>query len=138
MSIKSGQCYKIANEQTKLVVDLSGGNNKFIIGYNFHGAVNQQVTTFASWITCASYNHDTFQWIIEKQVNGQYTIRSVEHRKYLGVEKTPDNGARLAGLDKPQFWDIEILPDSEDATEPSVKCVLSRTPLAITADFEFL
>ncbi|KAH9162660.1 hypothetical protein EDB89DRAFT_1860678 [Lactarius sanguifluus] len=119
MSIKSGQRYKIANEQTKLVVDLSGVNNKSVLGYNFHGGANQQ-------------------WIIERQVNDQYTIRSVGHHKYLGVEKTPGNGTHLVGLDKPQFWDIEIQPDSKDATKLSAKYVTLRTLLAIAADFEFL
>ncbi|KAH9161598.1 ricin B lectin domain-containing protein [Lactarius sanguifluus] len=108
VSIKSGQRYKITNEHTKLVVDLHGGNNKSIIGYNSHGGDNQQ-------------------WIIEQQVNGQYTIQSVGRRKYLGVEKIPDSGTHLVGLDKPQFWDIEILPGSEDPARPSVMHVLSRT-----------
>ncbi|KAI9448743.1 hypothetical protein BJY52DRAFT_1127295 [Lactarius psammicola] len=43
MSINSGQCYKITNEHTKLVVDLHGANNKSIIGHDFHGGENQQV-----------------------------------------------------------------------------------------------
>ncbi|KAH9035476.1 hypothetical protein EDB85DRAFT_1943540, partial [Lactarius pseudohatsudake] len=138
ISIKSGQRYKITNEQSKLVVDLSGANNKSVLGYNFHGGANQQVTTLATWITCASHNHDTLQWIIERQVNDQYTIRSVGHHKYLGIEKTPGNGTHLVGLDKPQFWDIEIQPDSKDATKLSAKYVTLRTLLAIAADFEFL
>ncbi|KAH8989169.1 hypothetical protein EDB86DRAFT_2808009 [Lactarius hatsudake] len=108
MSIKSGQRYKITDEQTKLVVDLSGVNNKSVLGYNFHGGANQQ-------------------WIIERQVNNQYTIQSVGHHKYLGVEKTPGNGTHLVGLDKPQFWDIEIQPDSKDATKLSAKYVTLRT-----------
>ncbi|KAI9439148.1 ricin B lectin domain-containing protein [Lactarius indigo] len=102
LSIKSGQRYKITNQKTKLVLDLSGINNKSIIGYNFHGGANQQ-------------------WLIEKQVNSQYTIRSLGHQKYLSIEETPDNGAHLVGLDKPQFWDIEILPGSDDPTKLSVK-----------------
>ncbi len=135
MSIKSGQHYKITNERTKLVVGLSSSNHKSILGYPFHGGENQQVTTFVTSITCASYNCDTLQWITEKQVNGQWTIRSVEHQKYLGVETIPDNGTHLIGLVKDQFWDIEILPDCEDLTKPRVKYVLSHTLLAVAADF---
>ncbi|KAH9017963.1 putative mannanase, partial [Lactarius hengduanensis] len=86
-SIKSGRRYKITNEQTKLALDLSGVNFRSIIGHVSHGGANQQ-------------------WIIEQQVNGQYIIRSVTPQKYLCIEKIPDNGARLAGLDGPQFWDI--------------------------------
>ncbi|KAI9448744.1 hypothetical protein BJY52DRAFT_1156294 [Lactarius psammicola] len=110
MSIKSGQRYKITNEQTKLVIDLSGVNFKSVIGYNFHGGENQQ-------------------WITERQANGQWTIRSVEPSKYLGVETTPDNGTRLVGLDRPQFWDIEMLSDCKDPTKPSVKYVFLTYPI---------
>ncbi|KAH8983301.1 hypothetical protein EDB92DRAFT_1891385 [Lactarius akahatsu] len=119
MSIKSGQRYKITNQLTELAVDLNGGNNKSIIGWTPHGGENQQ-------------------WIIDEQVNGQWTIRSVSSQKYLGIEKAPDNGTHLVVLDKPQFWDIEILPDSNDPTKPSVKYVLSHTSLAIASDLEFL
>ncbi|KAH9041089.1 hypothetical protein EDB85DRAFT_1924198 [Lactarius pseudohatsudake] len=101
-SIKSGQRYKIVNEQNKLVVDLSRADNKSIIGCDFNGGENQQ-------------------WVIEKQVNGQWTIQSVAtggYQKYLCVERTPDNGTYLVGLDQPQSWDIEIQPDP---TRPSVK-----------------
>jgi len=138
MSIGSGQRYKIINLLTELAVDLNCANNKSIIGYNFHGGENQQVTTFATSITCASHNHDTLQWILEKQVNGQWTIQSVRAQKYLGFETTPDNGTLLVGLDEPQLWDIDILPDCKDSTKPSVKYVLSRNPLATAADIEFL
>ncbi|KAI9448742.1 ricin B-like lectin [Lactarius psammicola] len=113
MSIKSGQCYKITNEHTKLVIDLSraDSDHKSIIGWIFHGGENQK-------------------WITEKQVNGQWTIRSVcaSAQKYLGVEKTLDNGTLLVGRDEPQFWDIEILPGCEDSTRLRVKfCHLSSS-----------
>ena len=86
-------------------------------------------------------NHDTLQWITEKQDDGQWTIRSVRDQKYLGFEDavTPDNGTPLVGLDKPQLWDIEILAESEDHDNPRVRYVISRTSLAIIApDFERL
>ncbi|KAI9431565.1 carbohydrate-binding module family 13 protein [Lactarius indigo] len=102
MSIQSGQRYKITNEQTRLVIDLSGADNRSILGYSYHGGGNQQ-------------------WITDKQDNGQWTIRSVDHHKYLGVETTPRDGTQLVGLDRPQFWDIEVLPYSGDAGGPSVK-----------------
>ncbi|KAH9041092.1 ricin B lectin domain-containing protein [Lactarius pseudohatsudake] len=102
MSIKSGQRYKITNGQHKLVMDLFAADHKSVLGHTFHGGENQL-------------------WITEKQVNGQWTIQSVEHQKYLGVETTPNNGTHLVGLDQPQFWDIEILPDSKNPTKPSVK-----------------
>jgi hypothetical protein len=61
-----------------------------------------------------SYSRDTFQWIVERQNDGQWSIRSVKCLKYLGFEDTPKDGAPAVGLDKPHLWDIEIQPDGED------------------------
>ncbi|KAH8979500.1 hypothetical protein EDB86DRAFT_637732 [Lactarius hatsudake] len=123
-TIKTGGRYKITNEQTKLALDLSGVNSRSIIGHVSHGGANQQ-------------------WVIEQQLNGQYIIRSVAPSKFLCIEKTPDNGARLAGLDSLQFWDIEILPGC-DAARPSVKfcqwirgtCFVADYPIEGQADVE--
>ena len=79
------------------------------------------------------------QWIIEKQGDGQWTIRSVRDQEYVGFENEPDNGAAVVGVNKPQLWDIEILSESEDHDNPRVKYIQLRTALAISAaDFEFL
>ncbi|KAF8264531.1 hypothetical protein EI94DRAFT_1805694 [Lactarius quietus] len=120
--IKSGQRYKITNEENGLVFDLSGYKitdgenglvwaegriNKSIVGWNLHG---RQPT--------------------EKQDDGQWTLRSVKPQKYIAFENTPENGTALVGLDKTQLWDIEILSESEDHDNPRVRSLLSRTPLA--------
>jgi len=42
------------------------------------------------------------------QDDGQWTLQSVRHQKYLGFENTPKDGTPLDGLDEPQRWDIEI------------------------------
>ena len=70
----------------------------------------------------AYYN---LQWITERQDDdGQWTVRSVQHQKYLGIKNTtPEDGTLLEGLDKPHLWDIEILSDSEDHDNPRVKYV---------------
>ncbi|KAI9437213.1 carbohydrate-binding module family 13 protein [Lactarius indigo] len=102
INLRSGQRYKITNEQHKFAIDLSAADHKSVLGHTFHGGENQL-------------------WITEKQVNGQWTIRSVEHQKYLGIEtSTPNNGTHLVGLDQPQFWDIEVLPDNNEPTKPRV------------------
>jgi hypothetical protein len=122
MSIESGQRYKFTNEENGLVLDLSGSNGKSILGWDFHGGGNQQVNNLVvTSIACPSYDHDTLQWITERQDDGQWTVRSVRHHKYLGFESTLKDGAPLDGLDKPQLWDIEVLPDSEDHDNPRVK-----------------
>lgn len=109
MSIKSGQRYKITNKLTRLVIDLSGGDNKSIIGFKFHGGENQLVTAFTIFITCASYNHGTLQWITEEQDDGLWTIQSVSAQTYIGFENDLEDGTHLVALDKPQLWDIETL-----------------------------
>jgi len=125
--IKPGQRYRIANEENGLVIDLAGHKitegengmvweggrmNKSIVGWHFHGEDNQQ-------------------WITEQQDDGQWTIRSINHQKYVAFENAPDNGTALVGVDKPQLWDIEFLPESEDHDNPRVKFWLRGTLLVI-------
>ncbi|KAF8264538.1 hypothetical protein EI94DRAFT_1703163 [Lactarius quietus] len=101
MSIKSGQRYKITNEQARLVVDLSGADSKSIIGWTSHGGANQQ-------------------WITEEH-------RASE---YIGLANTPKNGTALVALDEPQLWDIKIV-DSSDYAKTSVKlCIRNTTMVA--------
>ncbi|KAH9161593.1 ricin B lectin domain-containing protein [Lactarius sanguifluus] len=111
-SIKSGQRYKITNEENGLVLDISGANHRSILGWDFHGADNQQ-------------------WITERQDDGQWTIRSVGPQRYLGFEKTPEDRTPLVGLDGPQLWDIEVLSDSEDHDNPRVKLWVRGTLLVV-------
>ncbi|KAH9161592.1 ricin B-like lectin [Lactarius sanguifluus] len=115
MSIQSGKRYKITNKESRLVVDLSGADNRSILGYAYHGGGNQQ-------------------WIIDRQDNDQWTIRSADHHKYLGVETTPENGIQLVGLNEPQSWNIEILPFSGEAG-PVVKLGQWRHGTFFVADF---
>ena len=63
------------------------------------------------------------QWIIEKQDNGQWTIRSIRDQEYVGFENKPDNETAVVGVNKPQLWDIEILRESEDHDNPRVKYI---------------
>jgi len=111
MPIKSGQRYKITNEENGLVFDITTapwnwkpGINGRVRGWGFHGGGNQQ-------------------WITERQDDGQWTIRSIETQKYFGfqVENSPKDGTLLDGLDEPQLWDIEVLPESEDHDNPRVR-----------------
>src|ERR1700761_4157640 len=76
MSIKSGQLYTMRNEENGMALDLYHSNNDAIIGHRFHSGETQQVRAFAILMACPSYNHDIFQWITEKQDDGQWTIQS--------------------------------------------------------------
>ncbi|KAH9030989.1 carbohydrate-binding module family 13 protein [Lactarius pseudohatsudake] len=112
MSIQSGRRYKIINKASRLVVDLSGADNRSILGYDYHGGGNQQ-------------------WIIDRQDNDQWTIRSAEHHKYLGVVSTPRDGIQLVGVDEPQSWNIEILGEAG----PVVKLGQWNNDTFFVADF---
>ncbi|KAF8264528.1 hypothetical protein EI94DRAFT_461062 [Lactarius quietus] len=130
--IKSGQRYKITNEGNGMVVDLSGADNRSILGWAFHGGENQQVSNlpyrYRKW---PPYTHNSLQWILEKQGDGQWTIQSLKYQKYLGFESTPKDGTPVVGLDRPRLWDIEILPDSEDHDNTRVKFWVRSTLLVV-------
>ncbi|KAF8264525.1 hypothetical protein EI94DRAFT_1738215 [Lactarius quietus] len=111
-TIKSGQRYNITNEENGLAFDLSNSDNKSVLGWKHHGEERQR-------------------WIAERQDDGQWTIRSIKYQKYVGFEKTPKDGTLVVGLDRPHFWDIEILPDSEDHDHPRVKFWARGTHLVV-------
>jgi len=110
--IESGQRYKITNEGNGMVFDLSGSDGRSILGWAFHGGGNQQ-------------------WILDRQGDGQWTIRSVNGQRYLGFEGTPKDGTAAVGLDRPRLWDIEVLEDSEDHDYPRVKFWVRSTLLVV-------
>jgi len=84
--VTSGTTYKITNVKSGTVVDLSGEDNKSIIGYPYHGGKNQQ------W---------TFNW-----TGKSWTIHSASSNQYLGVEGTPTDGTRLVAVNDPFEWHI--------------------------------
>jgi len=87
MSIQSGSTYKIVNTKTpSSVIDLSGGDNKTIIGYGYHAGKNQQ-------------------WTFQDTGSG-WTIKAASSGLYLGVEVTPANNAPLVAVSSPFKWDI--------------------------------
>ena len=129
----------MTNEENGMALDLYRSHDDSIIGHRFHSGETQQVRTFAILMACPSHNHDTFQWITEKQDDGQWTIQSFKFQKYVGFVNTPKDGTPLIGVDRPQRWDIEILSESEDHDNPRVRYVISRTSLVtIAPDIEFL
>nr|AEE98237.1 ricin B-like lectin [Macrolepiota procera] len=84
--VSSGQTYKITNVKAGTVIDLSGEDNKSIIGYPYHSGKNQQ------W---------TFNW-----TGKAWTLRSASSGSYLGIEGTPAGGTRLVAVNDPFEWHI--------------------------------
>ncbi|EGN97615.1 carbohydrate-binding module family 13 protein [Serpula lacrymans var. lacrymans S7.3] len=94
-SIRSGQIYKCTNVKGGTTMDLSGGDNKSIIGYGFHSGPNQA-------------------WIFDQASDNGWTIKSVGSGKYLGIEESPRDGLPVVAVSERFEW--YIFPDEEDMT----------------------
>ncbi|EPQ52998.1 ricin B-like lectin [Gloeophyllum trabeum ATCC 11539] len=92
-SIQSGQTYKIVNVMGGTCMDLSGGDNKSIIGFDYHDGGNQK-------------------WIVEQQQGGQWTFKSAGSGLYIGIEQQPGDGVPLVVAPSPFHWDV--WPDEQD------------------------
>ncbi|KAI0263606.1 hypothetical protein BC834DRAFT_844475 [Gloeopeniophorella convolvens] len=87
MSLSPGQ-YKLTNAKSETTFDLSGGDNRSIIGYSFHDGENQK-------------------WQFEQQSDGQWLIRSAGSGKYIAFDGEAKDGAPIVAVDEPsQRWDI--------------------------------
>ncbi|KIY67247.1 carbohydrate-binding module family 13 protein [Cylindrobasidium torrendii FP15055 ss-10] len=81
MSLTSGNAYHILNLKAGTAVDLSGADNKSIIGYPEHDGANQQ-------------------WIVEWDENA-WTLHNVRSPEvYIGLGGDIDNGTRLVGAEE--------------------------------------
>jgi len=90
--IQSGGTYQIVNVKSETTLDLSGGDNKSIIGYGWHNGDNQK-------------------WIFEN--NGSWTIKSAGSGQYLAVEGDPNrDGVPIIAASDPFQWDI--WPDEKE------------------------
>jgi hypothetical protein len=133
-SIEDGQSYKIVNAKaTESAIDLSGMNNRDVIGYTFHSGDNQRVRLPHS---LCYRRHDGVltparQWKL-KQDEGHWVFESASG-SYLGVEGPPRDGAEVIGQGDKFHWDI--WPDEQD---PSVfKCVfIALNPGLLVSDLK--
>ncbi|KDQ49765.1 carbohydrate-binding module family 13 protein [Jaapia argillacea MUCL 33604] len=105
VQIQSGQVYDISNVLGGTSLDLSGGDNRSIIGYGFHGGPNQK-------------------WFVER-LNSGWTFRSLGSGSYIGIQGPPQDGTPLVATQEPTEWDI--WPDEQDNSKYRV--FLPNTPL---------
>ncbi|KAG6840074.1 hypothetical protein C0991_009186 [Blastosporella zonata] len=84
--VQSGLTYTITNAKSGTVVDLSGQDNKSIIGFPGYGTTNQQ------W---------KLTW-----TNIGWTFQSVGNGLYLSVDGSSTDGTRLVAVTTPFGWDI--------------------------------
>jgi hypothetical protein len=125
------------NVETGFVIDLSGVDNISIIGWFHNGGDNQKVRTACFFNTWDQSVHkgDPLQWLIEqcfqRDLQCQWTIRSVRSGKYLGFDGAPSNGVCLVAVDWPQPWVLS--PDPVDITK--FKCVYRKPPSQLLLTF---
>ncbi|GLB42714.1 putative carbohydrate-binding module family 13 protein [Lyophyllum shimeji] len=84
--VQSGFTYRITNAKSGTVMDLSGLDNKTVIGYPNFNTNNQQ------W---------ALQW-----TNIGWTFRSVSSGLYLGIDGPLADGTRLVAKPEPFGWHI--------------------------------
>ncbi|KAJ7126415.1 ricin B-like lectin [Mycena crocata] len=90
--VQSGLTYRIINAKAGTVMDLSGVDNKTIIGYPYHNGDNQ---------------HWTLTW-----TGNAWTIRSVSSGLYIGLDGAPADGVPLIATPTP--FQFDIWHDEED------------------------
>ncbi|CAL1702567.1 unnamed protein product [Somion occarium] len=94
MSIEEGHKYRLVNAKSGTTLDLSGGDNKSLIGYDWHGGENQK-------------------WILERQGSG-WTFKNAASGLYFSVEGNAEDGSPVTASENPTQWDI--WPDEEDGS----------------------
>ncbi|KAL4254141.1 Ricin B-like lectin [Abortiporus biennis] len=94
-SVQSGGVYILVNAKSGGALDLSGGDNRSIIGYDVHGSDNQK-------------------WRLEQVEGGQWRLQNVASGAYLRVDGYAQDGTPVVAPqgDGPFEWDI--WPDEDD------------------------
>ncbi|KAH7886665.1 carbohydrate-binding module family 13 protein [Phlebopus sp. FC_14] len=78
--IQSGDRYRLTNVKSGTTLDLSGGDNRSIIGYQYHGGPNQ------AW----TFRRTGNLWIIESQ--GKYLTIDVDQGLRDGTQVIAESG----------------------------------------------
>ncbi|KAI0270586.1 carbohydrate-binding module family 13 protein [Gloeopeniophorella convolvens] len=86
MSLTPG-IYVLTNAKSDTTFDLSGGDNRSVIGYSYHGGDNQK-------------------WILIQVSDGQWLIRNVGDGKSLAFEGDARDGAPVVASEDGIAWDI--------------------------------
>ncbi|KZP23986.1 carbohydrate-binding module family 13 protein [Athelia psychrophila] len=99
MSIQEGQIYKITNVKAPdRIIDLSGGDNRSLIGYEDKNGPNQR-------------------WIFERaQDNAEWwLIKSAGSGQYINLDGgSPGDGVALVAGEDRVAWDVQPDPEHED------------------------
>jgi len=94
--LESGAVYKLVNGKAGNVVDLSGGDNRSVIGYDWHGGDNQK-------------------WRFERLRDGPgWVIQNVGTGLFLSIDQSARDDVRVVGSNDPTQWDVRN--DEQDPT----------------------
>ena len=113
MTLSDGT-YEITNAKSHTVVDLSGSDNKNIIGYTPNNGANQR-------------------WRLRNVGGDYYTVQSVATNTYITFEGEPENGRRLTAGEDAQRWRVEVA----NASIHSYRCVRHSKSSRHCADTDF-
>ena len=109
--VTSGSTYFLSNKKAATVCDLSGEDQKSIIGFPKQGSDNQKAG-FPSFRSKGDPNLSS-QWKVQNTGNG-WTFQNALDGKYLDIEGKVENGSKVVAVqtDSPRVWDIR--PDQND------------------------
>ncbi|KAG6810274.1 hypothetical protein H0H92_012603 [Tricholoma furcatifolium] len=95
--VQSGYTYTLTNVKSGTVMDLSGQDNKSIIGFPSYGTTNQQAN-FLRWPIAVPWKltWTSIGWVFQSVGNGLY----------LSIDGSPADGTRLVATTTPFGWDI--------------------------------
>ena len=118
-----GRTYKIVNAKAGNVLDLSGSDNRSLIGWDWHGGHNQQVRALFLpprlpldlFPLCNNAvpraDSSRVQWRLHHE-DGAGVLRNRHTDKYLGIEGEARDGTPVIAVDEPFHW--HIVADEED------------------------
>ncbi|KAJ8597209.1 carbohydrate-binding module family 13 protein [Rhizopogon salebrosus TDB-379] len=109
--IQDQNTYTLKNARGQTVLDLSGGDNKSIIGYHNHDGPNQS-------------------WIFQRGENGWF-IKSAGSGQYLGIEgdiRDIHDGTRVIAVSTPFRWRVE---DSDIPGVEGIRILAHDTPFSV-------
>ncbi|KAF9648767.1 carbohydrate-binding module family 13 protein [Thelephora ganbajun] len=94
-----GQVFYIINKKSGTAMDLNATNQIGIIGWKHHGGDNQK------WMIVPNL----------EDVDGSCWIENVAFKKYLSIERSPENGVKLIASSTKFLWNLRNDEGNSDA-----------------------
>ncbi|KAG1728372.1 carbohydrate-binding module family 13 protein [Suillus paluster] len=110
--IQNNAIYTLRNCKGGTVLDLSGGDDRSIIGYHDHNGPNQA-------------------WIFEQRGHGEdhgWFIKSVGSGQFLGFEGELRDGVQVIATSSPAKWDVR---DSDVPGVQGIRILAHRTNFSV-------